>query len=133
MLANRLQGKGADEKRLARWLADLADDDAKVRQTAADSVISVGGSAYPFLKRALAGNLPKQVRALVEQLLAAVAPAYQEVHRRHHRAIFVLEQIGTPQAEEVLRRLARGPAEDHLTQESALALQRLKRKVSGNR
>jgi hypothetical protein len=55
------------------------------------------------------------------------------VHRRHHRAIFVLEQIGTPQAEEVLRRLARGPVEDHLTQESALALQRLKRKVSGNR
>jgi hypothetical protein len=126
-LAGRLWPGAEDDKRVARWIADLADDRAEVRQQAHDGLIKLGVNSIPTLKRVLAGDPPEQVRARVENVLAVLAPVADEAERRTHRAVFVLEQAGTPAASALLQRLARGPANHPLTQEALRALQGLPR------
>src|SRR5262249_42063935 len=111
-LAGRLRPGAEDDKRVARWIADLADDRAEGRQQAHDGLIKLGANSVPALKRVLAGDPPEQVRARVENVLAVLTPVVDEAERRTHRAVFVLEQAGTPAARALLQRLARGPA-DH--------------------
>jgi WD40 repeat protein len=118
---------GEDDKKLAGLVADLADDDAAVRQRAALALRDAGADALPVLRKALAGRPPEQVRERVEKLLAELAPHQEGVRRRGHRAVFVLEQAGTPQAREALEELSRGAGEESLRQEALLALRRLQR------
>jgi hypothetical protein len=50
------------------------------------------------------------------------------MQRRALRAVAVLEQIGTPEARQVLEVLRQGPAEARLTREAKAALTRLARR-----
>ncbi len=121
-LDSRLQRKVEDDKLLAQHIAALADDVFAVRQKARVALIAFGAGAVPALRKAVADRPAEQVRERLEKILASLAAAAQELERRDHRAVFVLEQIGTPAARTILQRLAQGPPEHHLTREALRAL-----------
>jgi WD40 repeat protein len=121
-LDGRLQPRPEDDKRLARHIAELADDVLAVRQKARVALIAFGAGAVPSLRKALADNPPEQVRERLEEILTSLAALQEELERRDHRVVFALEQIGTPAARTILQRLAQGPPEHHLTGEALRAL-----------
>jgi hypothetical protein len=61
------------------------------------------------------------------QILESASPGTTE-RRREVRAVEVLERIGTPEAIEVLRKLAGGVPDAVLTHESKAAIERLKKR-----
>jgi hypothetical protein len=66
-----------------------------------------------------------EVRQRIKQILDKLDPAADAERLRALRALQVLEYIGTPEAREHLRRLAKGVAHAQLTREAAAALERL--------
>jgi hypothetical protein len=110
----------------------IADLDAKrfvTRQAAAKELARLGMSAESALQAALRTNVSLEVRRRIEGLLEnleAVPLPAEEV--RSLRAVQVLEMVGTPDAVQVLKRLARGAADALLTREAQASVQRLARK-----
>jgi RNA polymerase sigma factor (sigma-70 family) len=116
----------ADEKRIARLIADLDDDEFVTRERAAAELEKLGEVALPALRKALAGKPSAELRIRCQELLrkwAEVAPSGE--HLRGLRAVEALEQAGTPEACEVLARLAGGADDARLTREARAAVARL--------
>jgi HEAT repeat protein len=112
----------------ARLIADLDSSRYAVRQQAAEALARLDESAVPALRAALAGRPSAEVRRRIGQLLAkAQGPFPRPETLGALRAVTVLEQVGTPEARELLRVLARGMSEARLTQEAQAALRRLAR------
>src|SRR5207249_4170107 len=108
--------------------ADLDDRLFEVRARAARKLHELGESAGPALRQALAGRPSVEVRRRLEGLLDKVQKAVLPSHQlRGVRAIEVLESIGTPEARQVLERVAGGAPNVLLTQEAAAALRRLRK------
>jgi hypothetical protein len=102
----------ADPGRIDRLIADLDDNRFQVRENATRELEQLGPLAESALEQALAGQPSVEVRRRVERLLAALQERGLTPHQlRVGRAIEVLEHIGTPEAQEVLRALARGAFE----------------------
>jgi RNA polymerase sigma factor (sigma-70 family) len=114
----------SDEKRVARLIADLDSDDFVVRQKAAEALRKLGDTVAFDLRKALDGKPSLEVRHRLEQLLDQSRDWTLE-RLRDHRAIQALEHIGTPQAKEVLQKLAAGAPKTLRTEESKAALRRL--------
>jgi len=116
-----------DGARIKRLLGDLENDSFEVRVQATEALAKLGELAEPYLQQRLAGKPSLEVRQRLEQLLdklqgGKLTPAEAQVLR----AVEVLERIGTAPAKAVLRELAQGAAEAHLTQEAQAALRRLR-------
>lgn len=114
----------SDAKTIARLIADLDSDDFVVRQKAAEELRKLGDTAAFDLRKALHGKPSLEVRRRLQQLLDQSRDWTPE-RLRDHRAIQALEHIGTPQAKEVLQRLAAGAPETLRTDEAKAALRRL--------
>jgi hypothetical protein len=72
------------------------------------------------------------VRKRAEDLLAQLGgPAKAPEALRGLRVLQVLEQVGSPEARQVLAALARGRPEDWLTREARGALERLAKRPGG--
>jgi hypothetical protein len=110
----------ADAKRLATLLADLDSEQFTLRDKAARELDRLGESALPALKKAQAESTSAEVRRRVEQLLAK---QQNSSHVREVRAVEVLEHIATPEARQILRKLADGVPEARLTREAKAALE----------
>jgi hypothetical protein len=112
-------------------LAELDDDDLDVRDRASAEVERLGDAAAPALREAL-GRKPSLEAALrMERILERVGwKKIDGSHARLLRAVEALEQIGTPEAAEVLRSVAAGPDGSRLTDEARAALARLKAKAA---
>ena len=83
----------------------------------------------PILVKSLRRDLPLEAQRRIEQILARLesrplAPEQLQMLR----AIAVLEYRATPQALAVLRRLAAGAVEAHVTREAIAARERLQKR-----
>jgi predicted NACHT family NTPase len=124
LLGERLQPAAPLPQSFTRWVADLGDEEFAVRQKATEDLIKVGSLAEPGLREALQGSPSLEVRRRLEGLLDRLA----KEQLREVRALEVLEYLGTPEAQQLLTRLAEGAPEARLTREAKAALKRLQRR-----
>jgi RNA polymerase sigma factor (sigma-70 family) len=120
-----------DPKRMARLLADLGDDRFAVRERASAELRELGPAVRPVIERALGEGPALEVRRRLEALREKIdrRPLGGDALRAV-RAVEVLERIGSDEAREVLRGLARGSADALLTQQASAALEQLARPSS---
>jgi RNA polymerase sigma factor (sigma-70 family) len=122
-----------DEKRLARLVADLDSQSFTERTRATKELEGLGELAAGHLQKALAGKPSLEVSRRVEALLEKQGHAswHPDPDRvRVLRALEVLESIGTPEARQVLERLAAGAPEARPTREAKAAVERLARRTT---
>jgi RNA polymerase sigma factor (sigma-70 family) len=122
----------ADEKRVARLIADLDSDDFATRQRASGDLEKLGERALPAYRRALEGKPSLETRRRLEDLQRRAYAAWWDVsgeRLRSLRAIEALEMAGTEEARDVLKTLAAGAEGTRLTQEATAALKRLIRRA----
>jgi WD40 repeat protein len=115
---------GAD--RIARLIADLDGDEFAARKKAAEDLEKIGETAAPLLRKALQAGPSAEVKKRLEDLLAkanSMTPGGDAL--RSLRAVEVLEAVATPQARQLLRKIAAGAAAARLTREARAALERL--------
>jgi WD40 repeat protein len=118
--------KEADHKRIAKLVAELDHDDPAVRRNAGRELEALGKEAEAALQKALEGQPSLEVRRRAQELLDKIkglAPNSDQL--RTLRALEILEQVGSPEARQLLQTFAKGTAEDVLTQEAKAALERL--------
>jgi hypothetical protein len=114
----------ADEKVVARLIADLESDDFRVREKATEELGRLGEAAAQPLRQVLQKKPAAEVRRRLQPLLEQ-ARDWTPERLRQHRAIQALEHIGTPEARELLRTLAGGAPEARRTEDAQAALRRL--------
>jgi hypothetical protein len=116
-----------DERRVARLITGLANDQFAVREEATKELEELGEGALAHLRRALERPVSAEVRRRVarvgEKLLELSPERLQAL-----RAVEALEYIDTPEARDVLEKLANGAPEARLTREAKASLQRLVQK-----
>jgi hypothetical protein len=124
-----------EDKRLAHLIAGLNSDEFASREAAAKKLAQEKELAVPALRRALAGKPSPEVRRRAEALLAENQgrPVSSPARLRLLRGIEALEEIGTPQARELLAELARGDGEALPTHEAKAALERLAKRPAQSR
>jgi type IV secretory pathway VirB4 component len=84
---------------------------------------------YFFKRQGLVGDPSPELRRRLETLLSKLqGPITSTETLRSLRAIEVLEHIATPEARELLQKLARGAPEARLTREAKTAVERLGRR-----
>jgi hypothetical protein len=127
LLKDRLRpAPSSDTQRLRRLLADLDNERFTVREEARKGLEEMGELAEPALWQALAGKPALEVRRRIQGLLEKLrGPVTRPETLRAVRAVAVLEDIATPEARNVLERLAQGAPEARLTQEAKASLRRL--------
>jgi hypothetical protein len=113
--------------RTEQWIRELDSDQFAVRERAARELRALAEAAAPALRRALRGQPSAELRRRVGGLLVDLEEVSSESLRRC-RAVEVLEQVGNPEARQVLQTLARGAPEVRLTLEAKAALERLARR-----
>jgi RNA polymerase sigma factor (sigma-70 family) len=115
-----------DEKQLTRLIAELDDDNFEVREKASAALAKLGTVAGPALQRALKAPASAESRRRLEALLSALPGArFTPEHRRLLLAVEVLEHVGTPEAQRLLKRLAKETQEVDLARVAEAALERL--------
>ncbi len=115
-----------DEPRL---ISDLDSDRFASRDEATAELAKLGELAEPALQKTLRDTPSLEVRQRAERLLERLkGPTTPGQHLQTLRAVEVLEQLATPEAREVLRKLAAGAPAARETYETAAALERLARR-----
>ena len=115
-----------DMKRIQELIAKLDDEQAAVRQKATNDLIDLGEQAVPVIDKTLPTNPPLEVRKRLDEARKALtSPILKGETLRVHRAVEVLERMGTPEARQLLQALAGGAAEARQTREAKAALERL--------
>jgi WD40 repeat protein len=124
-----------ERARMAAVITDLDSERFTTRAKAASVLSKWGELAEPALRKAMAANPSPEVRRRIQQLLRSLeGPEMPAQRLRLLRAIFVLEQVATPQARQALRALATGAPAARVTREAMVSLARLdKRRHSGRR
>ncbi len=121
LLAARLQPiPAADPARLARLLSDLDHERFNVREQASKELEVLAEAARPALEKALAAGPEGEQLARLKALWAKLEGSPSPERMRTLRALEVLEYIGTTDAEELLKRIAKG-ARGALETEHAIA------------
>src|SRR5439155_3356285 len=122
----------AHPRRLAQHVTDMNDKQYSVRDKAAKELEKLGESAEPALQKAVTANPSAEVRRRAEELLQKLrGPVTHSEMLRAYRSVMVLEEIGTADAQEVLKDLAQGAPEARLTRDAKASLERFaKRPVS---
>src|SRR5262249_36274566 len=120
---NPAQKPPADE--LRRLIAELDASEFNLREKATQRLTELGDMAEAALQEALRTEPTPEARRRIERLLAAPPLVRDAEVRRHLRAVRILEHVATPEARELLQRLAAGAAEARLTSEAKAALERL--------
>ena len=120
----------ADSKQVAALLRDLVADDFDAREKATEALRKMGEAAEPYLRKRLTegaqtAEVEKRVRDLLHELEGS------SERRRWDRLIAVLERTSDAGAEDLLKHLADGPADDWVTREAKQSLQRLRKRIDG--
>jgi WD40 repeat protein len=120
-------------ERLRRLIADLDADDFSSRDEASRSLARLGIEGEPALRKELETKPPLEKRRRVEALLGGLACQTEMTPDalRQLRAIQVLEQIGSPEARQMLAALSQGAPAAPATRDAAAALTRLDGRVTG--
>jgi HEAT repeat protein len=117
----------ADAGNIAQWINDLDADDFATRRAASRELERLGELAVPALRKALEGTPSPELRRQATRLVENLAGLSGE-RLRQIRAIEALEYMGTPEARQIIEKLAEGAPEARLTHEAKAALQRLARR-----
>jgi hypothetical protein len=122
-----------DEKHLERLIADLESDHFALRDQATKELEKLGDAISGPCREALEADPAPELRRRLEKLLEKQArqmwsPSPDQL--RNLRTLEVLELAGTPEARQVLQKLADGAPEARLTREAKAALQRLGRRLA---
>ena len=128
-----------DVPHLEKLIAALGAAKFAERQAAAAELDRLTDDALPALRAALQRrDLDVEPRARIEQAVRrlegirqAAPPTAEEM--RAIRAVSVLERIGSPEAVQLLERLAAGRSDSRQTRAAAQALQRLRRRPATSR
>jgi WD40 repeat protein len=113
-------------QRLAELIRDLDSERFTVRQQATIELEMLSEWVEPALRKVVANPPSLEVCRRAELILEKLdKPTPSPETLRMIRAVRVLEQIGTPEARQVLQTFARGTSEDRLTLEAQASLQRL--------
>jgi WD40 repeat protein len=124
---------GVDPKRIDQLLADLDDNNFQVRQKAAEELEKLGEQAEPALEKVLKGQpsleTRKRIEALFEKILNGKEPPADVLQAL--RGVEALEEIGGPEARQVLEQIARGAGGARLTRAAQSSLQRLSQRSGG--
>lgn len=113
----------ADAANVARLVRNLDNVQFDVRDKAAKELARLGEQAEPTLRQVLKKPCSLEVRRRLERLLDQVEQGPTTLSLR--RAMAVLEQIGTPEARQLVAALARGAPDTHTTREALATLKRL--------
>jgi hypothetical protein len=121
----------ADEKQLARLIADLDSNQFEVRDQATSELEKLGDRASRACREALKDDPSPERRRRLEKLVQKQAremwsPSPEQL--RNLRSVEVLELADTPDARQLLRKLANGAPNTRLTREAQAALRRLERR-----
>jgi WD40 repeat protein len=119
--------KGADQKKVERWVEDLASDRFRTRKEAEKELEKIGDLAGAALERGLLKAETLDHRRRIERLLerAASLSATPEMLRQL-RMVETLELIGNAEAKHLLKKLAAGDPGARLTREAKATLARLR-------
>lgn len=133
-LKNHLQPTSdQDWKRIQQLIKDLDNKDFRVREKASRQLQGLGQDAEPALRQALLGKTSLEVRRRIDDLLRGPGLIYQQQTLRQLRAVQVLEQIGSPEARQLLKSLAEGARFARQTVDAQEALERLERRPLGGK
>jgi WD domain, G-beta repeat len=125
LLQERMQPVApAIKEQVAKLVAELDEKTFAVRQKAAKALEDLGAAAEGVLRKTLNGNPPLEVRQRIEPILAK----RDKDNDRKLRAVEVLEQLGTPEARQVLLALVNGTPNPRVSDAASAALQRLARR-----
>ena len=116
----------ADVQRIARLLTDLDNEKFAVREKASEELAKLGELTLPALQKTLAATLSAEVRLRVEALLEKLSTFTPE-RLRLMRAIMVLEQIGSPEAKQLLETVSKDAEGTLLREDAKAALKRMQR------
>jgi WD40 repeat protein len=117
-----------DAQQIARLVSDLDSERYERRKNATEALERLGDVAEPALRKLLVGKPSLEMRQRAEQLLQKLEQPVTDPDRlRTLRAIEVLGHINTPEARQVLRKLAEGAPESRLTQQAQETLDRQSR------
>jgi hypothetical protein len=123
------QAPGDEERRIAKLIKDLDDDEFSIREAASQELAKLGAASVPHLEKAYRETESLEVRERVRKLLGR-RPGSGELtaeERRLLRCVRVLDQAGTSAAKELLESLT--ASEDaRLKREARAALARLTRR-----
>jgi WD40 repeat protein len=115
-----------DPKRVRQLVEALDSNDFQQRQKAAAELEKSADAAASLLRQILAKEkLSLGVRRTLQEILEGLETAPESL--RAVRAVEMLEWIATPEADRLLRELAKGAADARLTREAAAAHARLRR------
>jgi hypothetical protein len=118
-----------DPQTLAGLVKDLGSKRAADRDKAMKQLRHLGGLAAPALREALKGKPTPEVRKRIEELLQALeGRVIDREALRAVRSVEVLERVGTKEAKDLMRKLAKGAAGARLTQECQDSLRRLEQR-----
>jgi hypothetical protein len=131
LLRKNLTPTPAPHPEWSTWVKDLDSEQFAVRGKASRALEALGEKAYPLLQKALADAPSLEMRRRIEKLLGRLQPPLTPPKTiRELRAVEVLEHIGSAQARQVLRKLAKGASGSRLTDAAKASLERLaKRKA----
>jgi hypothetical protein len=121
--------KGPGPARVQQLLRELDSEEFPERQAAVTELERLAEDIRPALRKAVAANPPLETRRRLEQLLSRPAAIGSGELLRGVRAVEVLERIGTPEAQEILKALAVGIPGARLTQEATAARDRLAKRA----
>jgi hypothetical protein len=118
--------KAPTAEQIARLIADLDDDEFEVREKASAGLRTLDRAAEAPMRKALAETKSAEVRQRLERLLERLdRKTIPSEELLAIRAVEVLERVGSAEAKDVLRGLAKGDESARLTQEARAALERL--------
>jgi WD40 repeat protein len=121
--------QAVDAKHLDELIRGLDADEFAVRDKAVRELEKWGESAESALRRALRGTPALEVRRRIDQLLEKlVCPTGDTL--RQVRAVEVLEHIASPEARQLLHKLADGAPEARQTHEAKAALERITHRLA---
>jgi hypothetical protein len=121
----------ASRHQVDSWIADLDSDRYAVRVQAIEKLKELEEGVRSVLGKILLSRPSLELRRRVEELIKRLEQPVPPPDRlRGFRAVAVLEYIGNPEAQQVLKTLATGAPQVRLTQEAKASLARLARKTA---
>jgi hypothetical protein len=117
-----------NRKRLSLLIADLDSDEFAVREKAQKELERIGEDAVPALRKALESKPSVEARRRIDSVHKKPRTLAPETLQAL-RAVEVLENIGTPDARQLLESLAQGAPEASLTLKAKASLERLAQKL----
>jgi WD40 repeat protein len=119
-----------DAGKVQKWIAELDSDEFAMRDAATKELKRLGGQAQTPIAKALKGELNPEARRRLEHIAETLGDEIEPGTVRTVRAVMVLEKVGSPEAREVLDKLAHGAVEARETAEAKAALARLAKRPS---